>query len=61
MITDDIEKVHQIIVDDRQIKIREIAETIGILEKRIYHMNSLDKLAVRWVPRLLTVDQKMFE
>jgi len=43
-------------------KVREIAETIGISKERVRHIlhEELDmkKFCTRWVPRLLTADQK---
>jgi len=50
--------------DDRRMKVREIAETIGISKEcvgytRILHEElDMKKLCARWVPRLLTADQK---
>ena len=50
------------VLDDRRIKVREIAETIGISKERVGYIlhEELDmkKLCARWVPRLLTADQK---
>jgi hypothetical protein len=57
-----IEQVHDIVLDDRRIKVHEIAETIGISKERVGHIlhEKLDKkkLCTRWVPGLLTADQK---
>jgi histone-lysine N-methyltransferase SETMAR len=57
-----IEQVHDMVLDDRWIKVREIAETIGISKERIGYIfhEKLDmkKLCTRWVPHLLTADQK---
>jgi histone-lysine N-methyltransferase SETMAR len=43
-------------------KVREIAETIGISKERVGYIlhEELDmkRLCARWVPRLLTADQK---
>jgi histone-lysine N-methyltransferase SETMAR len=50
------------VLDDRRMKVREIAETIGISKERVGYIlhEELDmkKLCARWVPRLLTADQK---
>jgi hypothetical protein len=50
------------LLDDRRKKVREIAETIGISKERVGYIlrEQLDmkKLYARWVPRLLTADQK---
>jgi len=57
-----IEQVHDTVLDDRQMKLREIAETIGISKEHVGYIlhEELDmkKLCARWVPRLLTADQK---
>jgi len=57
-----IEQVHDILLDDRRIKVREIAETIGISTERIGYIlhEELDmkKLCARWVPRLLIANKK---
>jgi histone-lysine N-methyltransferase SETMAR len=57
-----IEQVHEKVLDDGQMKVREIAETIGISKERIGYIlhEELDmkKLCARWVPCLLTEDQK---
>ena len=58
------EQVHGMVLDDRRIKVREIAETtrIGISKERVGYIlhEELDtkKLCARWLPRLLTADQK---
>jgi hypothetical protein len=50
------------VLDDQQMKVREIAETIGISHECVGYIlhEELDmrKLCVRWVPRFLTADQK---
>jgi histone-lysine N-methyltransferase SETMAR len=57
-----IEQVHDITLDDWRMKVREIAETIRISKERvgyIFHEElDMKKLCARWVPRLLTADQK---
>jgi histone-lysine N-methyltransferase SETMAR len=57
-----IEQVHDMVLDDWWMTVREIAETIGISKERVGYIlhEELDmkKLCARWVPRLLTVDQK---
>jgi histone-lysine N-methyltransferase SETMAR len=48
--------------DERRIKVREIAETIGFSKQRggyiLHEELGMKKLCARWVPRLLTTDQK---
>jgi len=57
-----IEQMHNTLLDDRQMKVCEIAETIGISKEHVGYIlhEELDtkKLCARWVPRLLTADQK---
>jgi histone-lysine N-methyltransferase SETMAR len=58
-----IEQVHDMILDDQwRMKVREIAETIGISKEHVGYIlhEELDtkKLCARWVPRLLIADQK---
>jgi len=57
-----IEQVHDMVLDDRRMKVREIAETIGISKERVGYIlhEELDikKLCARWVPSFITADQK---
>jgi transposase len=57
-----IEQVHDMVLDDRWMKVREIAETIGISKECVGYIlhEELDmkKLCARLVPRLLTANQK---
>ena len=55
-----IKKVHQIVLENRKLKLREIADTLKISYGSVYaildqHL-SMRKLLSKWVPRLLTVD-----
>jgi hypothetical protein len=54
--------VHDIVLDERRMKVREIAEIIGISKERAGYMlhEEFDTktLFARWVPFLLTADQK---
>jgi histone-lysine N-methyltransferase SETMAR len=47
---------------DRRMKLREIAETINISKERVGYILheelGMKKLCARWVPRMLTADQK---
>jgi hypothetical protein len=55
-------KIHDMLMDDRGVKVREIASAVGISSEQvrnILHQNlNMRKLSARWVPRLLTVAQK---
>jgi hypothetical protein len=57
-----IEEVHDVVLDDRWMKVHEIAETIGISKECVGYIlhEELDmiKLCARWVPYLLTADEK---
>ena len=57
-----VNKVHDIVMTDRRVKQRYIASTVGISQERVHSILTEDlemrKLSERWVPRLLTVDQK---
>lgn len=57
-----IEEVHDIVLDNRRVKVREIAETVGISEERVRNILhkelGMRKLCARWVPHLLNADQK---
>ena len=57
-----IAKVHQMVLDDHQIKAREIAEVMNMSKECVCHILNqhlgMRKLSAHWVPRLLMLDQK---
>lgn len=57
-----IDKIHDMMMDDRRVKMREIASAVVISNERVHNIlhQHLDmkKLPARWVPRLLMIDQK---
>ncbi|XP_076667941.1 histone-lysine N-methyltransferase SETMAR-like [Andrena cerasifolii] len=57
-----VKKIYKMIVDDRRLKVRELADMIGIPKSPVHRIltENLDmrKLCARWVPRLLAVKQK---
>ena len=57
-----INKVHDLVLSDRRVKVREIVEAIGISQGTIFSILheklGLKKISARWVPRLLTADNK---
>lgn len=59
---DMVNKIHDIVLADRRVKIREIADIVDISIERIQNILhkklGMRKLSARWVPRLLTVEQK---
>ena len=60
--SDMVEKNHHMIMEDRWIKVREISKAVGIFTERVYDILheklEFKKVCARWVPRLLTPDQK---
>jgi hypothetical protein len=59
---EDIKKVNKNLLNDRKVKLIMIAETLKISKECVGHIvhEYLDirKLCAKWVPRLLTIDQK---
>lgn len=59
---DNIAQVHQMVLENRRIKVTEIAEAMSISKERVCHILiehlGMRKLTARWVLRLLTLDQK---
>lgn len=59
---ENVEKIHDIMLNDPKVKLRELAETTkmsyGSVFNIIHDILGMKKLCARWVPRLLTVDQK---
>ena len=60
---ENIDQVHRLVMDDRRLTISQIASGVGISRERVEHIlhNELgmSKVSARWVPRLLTPDQKL--
>ena len=59
---DMINKIHDIVLADRRVKIREITNIVKISTERIQNVLhetlGMKKLSARWMLRLLTVEQK---
>jgi hypothetical protein len=55
------QKVHKIILNDRKLKLIEIAGTLKISKKCVEHIVheylDMQNLCAKWLPRLLTIDQ----
>ena len=55
-------KIHDLVLATRRLKIPEIAETVGISKDCVGHILleilGMRKLSARWVPRLLTPNNK---
>ncbi|KAL7743516.1 hypothetical protein ACLKA6_018651 [Drosophila palustris] len=62
IIPESIRQVHQIVLTDRRVKVREIAETVGISTGSavsILHDHlHMKKLNVKWVPHFLDIEQR---
>lgn len=56
-----IEKIHDIVLDDPKVKLREIVEKTNVSYERVHNILhehlGMRKLTARWVPRLLIIDQ----
>jgi len=57
-----IDQIHELILEDRQISAKSIAEQLGISRERIGSIIHEDlemrKLSAKWVPKYLNVDEK---
>jgi len=57
-----VTKIHDLVLAECRLKIREIAEKVGMSKDRVGHILheilGMRKLSARWVPRLLTPDNK---
>ncbi|XP_076054483.1 protein GVQW3-like [Oratosquilla oratoria] len=55
-------RVHHMVIDDRRLTVNQIANTIGISYERVenilYKELDISKVSARWMPQLLTSDQK---
>lgn len=60
--SDMVDKIHDIVLADRRVTIREIVEMLNIPYEGVWHILNenlgMKKLSARWVHRFLTVDQK---
>jgi len=57
-----IDQIHELILEDRQISAKSIAEQLGIIRERvgpiIHEDLDMRKLSGKWVPKCLNTDQK---
>ena len=57
-----IDQIHELILEDRRISAKSIAEQLGISRERvgpiIHEDLDMEKLSMKWVPICLNVDQK---
>ena len=60
--TEIVKKIHKMLLDDRQLKVRELGDMVSISKSPVHRIltENLDmrKLCARWVPHLLTMEQK---
>lgn len=59
---DIINKIHDVVMTDCRVKIYKIGDAMHISTESVFHILhdvvSIKKLSARWVPQLLTIDQK---
>jgi hypothetical protein len=59
---ENLKKVHKIILNGNKVNLIEIAGTLKVSKKCIEHIVheylDMQKLFAKWLPRLLTIDQK---
>ncbi|KAG5316025.1 SETMR methyltransferase, partial [Acromyrmex insinuator] len=59
---ENVKKIHEMVLADRKVKVRELADVTKISTERTRHILGeilhMKKLSCRWVPRMLTPDQK---
>lgn len=57
-----VDKIHGMVIDDRRVRVCEIAEAVGMSRERVenilHEYLGMRKLAARWVPHLLNADNK---
>jgi len=57
-----VKKIHKMVLDDRRLKVRELADIVGISKSAVHRILTenlnMRKLCARWVPHLLTMEQK---
>ncbi|KYN38942.1 Histone-lysine N-methyltransferase SETMAR [Trachymyrmex septentrionalis] len=57
-----VKKIHKMVLGDRRLKVRELADMVNISKNAVHRILAenleMKKLCARWVPRLLTIEQK---
>ena len=60
---ENIDRIHQMVMNNRRLTIRHLANVISISRERVknilHNELGMSKVSTRWVPRLLTPDQKL--
>ena len=61
-IDENVEHVHSLIMCDRRRSLRDIGKQIGVsfgaVQSILTHISGMFKVSARWVPRMMTKDQK---
>ena len=55
---ENIQAVERIVMRDRQISIRRLAEELAISKTTIHEIMGMKKVCTRWIPKLLTPIQR---
>ena len=62
-IQENIDRIHQMVMNDRRLTISHLANVISISRERVenilHNELGMSKVSARWMPRLLTSDQKL--
>jgi len=57
-----IDQIHELILEERRISVKSVAEQLGISRERvgsiIHEDLDMRKLSAKWVPKCLNADQK---
>jgi len=57
-----VNKIYKMVLGDRRLKVRELADMVNISKSAVHRILAenleMRKLCARWVPRLLTIEQK---
>ena len=53
-----IDQIHEIILEDRRISLKSIAEQLGISREHLHEDSDMRTLSAKWVPKCLNADQK---
>ena len=60
---ENIDRIHQMVMNDRRLTISHLANVISISRERVenilHNEPGMSKVSARWVPRILTPDQKL--
>jgi [histone H3]-lysine36 N-dimethyltransferase SETMAR len=61
--SENVDKVHQLVMNDRRLTVRQMSEELGMskstVDRIVKEELEMTKVSARWVPKLLTADQKV--